>query len=587
MMIKVRYFAAEMDSEKYGEFKTLFSNSADNEHELMVGKLEYVDGVKTAQPISNYANFFGQGIDLFDNSVTLGDENDYFGYITPADAVGDAENVISITWDGTKTPNLSNGISILFNKYTCKRAILKSVDDSENETVILDVQNDNELPENLHFDFSMDADTVHDNHIVGFKIEFLGLLDYQPINIQGIALGKIIDIDNIMSFDMLSETNPIGDDLSINETNISAVIEDDFFSEYGQKVFVYDDEELIEENIVKSIEETDTDIYDFKIRSKVDKTDKIQFAYPFSTYGEGVVSEVDWGRHDLVFESVLNAMYDATDVPLDAIQDDGTDTPSVWDTVLSWFYPPSNLRQVLQQLSWASCCGIDTTYSDKVMFVPFYAKESVTPDITISNDDDRILKTSVKKGTIYSKIVWKKTKYKFGGYAQDLGTYNIEQRVNGSQFGATIVKDVPFEIERTSLDESTSGLWYSASPFVLDIGMDDTDVSSVSIEGWEAKKYEETVEILTGNSNGETLEITNQMIYPIDDTAKKEQLKKWYSHNNTLSATVVDNDSEIRVGKVVKIQLKKGGYFQGIVTSVVRNNVSVYHTVDLEAHEWN
>ena len=179
MMIKVRYFAAEMDSDKYGEFETHFSNSADNENELMVGKLEFVDGVKTTQPISNYANFFGQGIDLFDNSVTLGDENDYFGYITPADAVEDAENVISITWDGTKAPNLSNGISILFNKYTCKRAILKSVDDSENETVILDVQNDNGLPENLHFNFSMSEDDLHDDHITSFKVEFWGLFKNQ------------------------------------------------------------------------------------------------------------------------------------------------------------------------------------------------------------------------------------------------------------------------------------------------------------------------------------------------------------------------------------------------------------------------
>ena len=124
------------------------------------------------------------------------------------------------------------------------------------------------------------------------------------------------------------------------------------------------------------------------------------------------------------------------------------------------------------------------------------------------------------------------------------------------------------------------------------------DTVSVNVAGHRYVPREESVEILLDNKNGETLEISNQSIFPVvkntetglsefDGSKKIAQLKKWYSKNNTLSATVVDNENELRVGKIVKIQLKKGDYFQGIITKVVRNNIGTYHTVDLEAHEWN
>jgi hypothetical protein len=109
----------------------------------------------------------------------------------------------------------------------------------------------------------------------------------------------------------------------------------------------------------------------------------------------------------------------------------------------------------------------------------------------------------------------------------------------------------------------------------------------IAIKGYEYVENRVRLEIPTGISNGATLEITNQTLYPKDVTEKMKQLKKWYSRNNTLSATVVDDNSEIRVGKIIKIQLKKGNYFQGVITKVIRNSINDYHTVELEAHEWN
>ena len=102
------------------------------------------------------------------------------------------------------------------------------------------------------------------------------------------------------------------------------------------------------------------------------------------------------------------------------------------------------------------------------------------------------------------------------------------------------------------------------------------------------EKTETIIEIDTGIKNAGTLEISKQSLYLESFIeAKANMLKKWYSKNNTLQATVVDNDSEIQLGKILKIQLKKGNYFQGIITKVIRNNIGDLHTVDLEAHEWN
>jgi hypothetical protein len=67
---------------------------------------------------------------------------------------------------------------------------------------------------------------------------------------------------------------------------------------------------------------------------------------------------------------------------------------------------------------------------------------------------------------------------------------------------------------------------------------------------------------------------------------KSAQLKKWYSKNNTVKATVADNN-DLKIGKILKIQLLDGNYFQGIITKAERSNVGNKHLIDLEAHEWN
>ena len=256
---------------------------------------------------------------------------------------------------------------------------------------------------------------------------------------------------------------------------------------------------------------------------------------------------------------------------------------------LSPFLPKTNIRKILQQIAWASCCRIDTTYSNSINLIPFLAQENFEPDIIINNSDDRILKTQVKKGTQYSKIKWIKTKYFRENEESELGEVELRWNQMDAGFYGSLISDTPifptqvgmnvrFEIN----DPYNFGISYRPED-----APEDKSPYTVNVLGYKYSKYEETIEIPLDNSSGDILEINNQELYPIDDTQKIAQLKKWYSKNNTLTATVVDNNNEIKLGKIIKIQLRKGDYFQGVITNVSRTNINDYHTVELEAHEWN
>lgn len=615
-MIEVKYFAADEDINKSG--KELFislSYSADGleyEETLNGSDLSEIGRhIKAVKPIINYVNLFGKGIDLYDPTVKFGERHDYYGYITPRDARTADGNVLTIRFEGNVVPDLSNGLTVVFNKYSCKTIDVNAYDDRENEYQLGSMQNENGLPEITHIDF----EDLTWNHIEEIKITFSGLLENQPINIMGVVLGRFIDIKDIKSFDMIREVNPIGDNLSINEMNVSAVVKGDFNSKYGQKILIYDNDELLETDFVKAIKEEDVftspdgntaeSLYSFKTRSELDLTDKTHGVYPYETTVDATydydVSE-GWNNRIITVSDVLNHV-ETTYGHSVHIPDFVTDNvrEEIYSTRLSPFMKPSSIRQILQQIAWATCCGIDTTvpqssdYDDTVYninLIPFFASDETEPDIVLNNSDNRILKTSVSQGQKYSKIVWVKPKYYVNPNSVSLG--QIEMRhVDYEQYEGELQRDTPFDLERTAIPDSTiihQELYYIISPFKVRILMNGrmpTNIFNTEADGWTYDKYEERTEIETGISNGDVLEIANQTVYPIDDTLKIAQLKKWYSNNNTLSATVVDGDNSIQLGKVLKIQLKNGKYFQGIITKIVRNRVEDDHTVSLEAHEWN
>ena len=392
-------------------------------------------------------------------------------------------------------------------------------------------------------------------------------------------MGKVVDVNDVMSFDMIAETNPISDDLALNETNITAVIEEDFTSYEGQKVILYDNDEVLENDMLKASEETDIDVYSLKSRNTLQKFDKGKTDY-FLLYALGYTVDFNSERKsvaDLVSELELDVI-----VP-----------EEVSGEHISQYLKPCTKRQILQQIAWACCCGIDTTYSDKIRLVPFFAPktgEEVSPDIVITNNDDRILKTSVKEGEKYSKIVWKKTRYI---KAADFKPLNSPDEVPYNENIGKRYLEIETDSPVAVFTDSDNFEVYNITPYkyafeaLFDYD-EDTNSFTANVQGFEYGAKEERVEISTGVRNGSVLEITNQILYPIDDTKKIAQLKKWYSKNNTLSATIVDNDSQIRLGKVIKVELKRPGtFFQGIVTKIVRNNIGSYHTVELEAHQWD
>ena len=328
----------------------------------------------------------------------------------------------------------------------------------------------------------------------------------------------------------------------------------------------------------KKLKEVDENIYELKAQNALSALDKKECEYFYNNAAPSFTP--DWNVEN-------RSLKDAIELDLNI----DVDYPEeLAGEMLSPFLQKCSARKLLQQIAWATCCGVDTMYKDKITLVPFFASETTEPDIVINNSDDRTLKAVVSEGEKYSKILWHKTTYLEDKNLSNLGKVDVKYNESLGRHCGEIFVDFPC----WALDLGTNNYsTFQDNPYHIAVDSDDTaDIPKDEAMEWEINGYKyikstETVEISTGIKNGETLEITNQTLYPIDDSKKVAQLKKWYSANNTLTATIVDNDNQIRLGKVLKIQLKNGKYFQGIVTKLNRSNISNYHTVDLEAHEWN
>ena len=140
--------------------------------------------------------------------------------------------------------------------------------------------------------------------------------------------------------------------------------------------------------------------------------------------------------------------------------------------------------------------------------------------------------------------------------------------------------DVPFVYDSMSGGDGTVTF---RNPYYINVESSYGGLRVVKGYGYNKQAINYTVDI---QPYGNTLAITNQELYPIDMALKSEQLKKWYLKNNTIKATVVDNN-DLKIGKILKIQLLDGMYFQGVIVKAERSNIGDKHLIDLEAHEWN
>lgn len=596
-MIKVLFYATELD-----EYKSYLQYNYYEEPLTIKDFRAIEDKIKLSSPIFNYANFFRDGIDLFDVSVELGSSDDYYGFVPDTREAMQALTISIKRVGNQEPPLLQNGITIEFNKYTCKEIKIYTSE----EEVLAHRQDDNGLPEINEFVFPNYTPKWNEQGRIDITVEFSELIDDSPFNIKGVALGKVLDLD-IKSFDMIHETNPISDDLAINETNITAVIKKEFVPQEGQKIIVYNDSEIVEEDILKSIEETEMDVYKIKARSKVDVLDSKNRYYPatISSYGtrDGSIN-ADWNNMAIFPRGVGDE-----ERLLDA---ERFDIPQIIEgNRLSAFLPYGTERKMLQQIAWASCCGIDTTYKKKIALVPYFASETTVPDIVIHNSDNRTLKTSIKEGEKYSSVIWEWTNYVRNDGEIITLTEAIPKRVSKGRYVTEFESNKPVNAryieeydDYVTLENNV--YFEQPDPYTIRVINDKILVNPVVIKGHKYNETKISIDIPTGVQSEKTLKITKQNLYPYIlssitnngdpnvsenerflQTEKVKQLKKWYQKNNTLSATVVDNNNEIRLGKVLKIQLKKGDYFQGIITKITRNNINDYHIVKLEAHEWN
>jgi len=516
--------------------------------------------LKENNAIFNFANFFDSGIDLTDNSIVFGDSSDYYGWmfhgVTEQTPTKDFELVIT----ALETIDLADGLTIAFNKgYSCAQ-IKVYLGETLAATVTAGETDNYRLPSVNKITFTQ---TQTDENIKIVLQERYGATCCP--NIKGVYFGNSIDIDEVFDYDHIAEIDPLSNDLPINESNFTAYIPIDFTIKGSQSVNIFDNGKLFERQVLYNAEETEQDVYEFKARSKIQLGAKDKALYNYTT----LQPPMDWSG---VFHSASAAL---DDIELNL------EYPGYFKTeMLSQFLEPCTTRKLLQQVAWATCCGLDTTHSEKIVFVPFLAQESTTPDIVLTNDEEKILETSVKRGAEYSKIIWEITKYNRSDTLENIGKTVITK--SGGVYFVSFESTTPFTVAY-----AIPGMFQGCSPYYIESKVEEETPTSTEIKGHKYNEQTVSYEISTGLKSSEVLRITDQQLYPTDPAKKLAQLKKWYSANNTLSATVADKDGLIRIGKVLKIQLKKGGYFQGIITKVERDNIADYHTVSLEAHQWD
>lgn len=551
------------------------------------------DKLKINEPIINFASFFGKGINLNDRSIQLGTKDDYFGYIPKYDRSVPQELTITFDSSGGKVaPKIVKGITVFFHKYICKFIyvaiegnLIAEINNNDSETVFIPL--------------SLDS-------WQSITIGFWDFFENQPICLKGIIIDAPTKIEDIYSYDSIVDINPTGEDLSINENNIQFVSNEDILNDPNYIITFHENGVLLQQHYIKKINEEEG-IFDMKTRSILTTLEKENRQHnvrnDISSTSEYDVH--DWNNYSITLRNVIeNDLKFPAEVSVPESFLDIELSPK-----LSPFLKYCSVRKYIQQLAWASCCGIDTTESEGIEFVPFFATETTKPDITISNDDDKILKTAITKGEEYKSIVWEFPIYKIPSTTSDaivsalevLGNVSIkgsvlnENRENGIDTFVVLRFDEPsIPIENSFATHGVRWVIEETSPYSCKLktqvefgaAIDDDAYYSAVVKGIKYASEQRKVEIPI-SENGEVLTISNQELYPIDLTNKKAQLKKWYSKNNTLRATVVDNNNEIKLGKVIKIQLRNGNYFQGIITQVHRNTINTYHTVELEAHEWN
>lgn len=498
-------------------------------------------------PIFNYAAFFGNGMNMYDNGLKIGDESNYYGYIG---------NIEEIDIRGfSEYISLLNGITVIFDRYSCKK-----IDVYIDGEFVKSVEDDNGLPLETFID-------IEGEHYVGaVDLIFSGYPENAYVTIKGLILGKIVEIKDFFSFNSVFEIKPLGDDLPMNESNFTVLLKDNIVGESNQNMKIYDGDALYESDFLVSATEDMQNKYSFKTRSELNKLNT-ENSIAFDLIDAAVS---DWNDEDIYASTIIDDI-----IP-------NAEYPEWFKTYrVSPFLKPQSKRKMLQQIAWATCCGIDTTEDEKIKFIPFLASEanSTNADIVIDIADSRTKSLKLTKGTKYSSVVCEIPKYLKSGESVEIGAVeNISGYVE--EYRASFKSDNPFVLDKV---DGRNFTLYSINPYYLYVQYEYPE--NPKVYGY---KYNKKIEdyIIDIGGFGDKLVISNQEIYPIDMTAKGEQLKKWYSNNDTIKATLVDN-GDLKIGKIIDIEISSGKRFKGIITKLDRNNISDKHLIDLEAHQWN
>lgn len=542
--------------------------------------------LRIGKPAMNYITMDALGMDLYDDNSEFITENDYCGYISQS--VSDSNGIITDTIKVTgSNMYIKHGITFCFVTQYPTNVTLTAYSAINNGEII--------------FEGTFEITSLY-HHIDLEPLECASLiitfnntqLPHSFIKLESLVLGGLHIFNDFADFDYIDEVNVLSADLPIGEISFSVFSDTDLLGVEGNKLYFFDGSHFMGEYyLVTSDRETETK-YNFVVQNQMFKADKTKF----EDYAQALLSTyLSEGSFAFAYQRPINYQRGSGEM--------ASIIPGALETCLDkcgvryeidnyfltnndlWLTPylkPGSCRYALTQLCWV--LGAYIICSDKVYIKPLSAISTQTPKV-ITNEDNRIIRTSVSKAKKISNVLWDLPMYSRDDSPQikKVSSVNV---ATGSKI--TIAFNNPTKVMSVVYSSGAEEENIYETPYTISFFNGTKESGEITINGFDLNNSKIT-EIIPINSDGDEEKYSKYDLMLLDSAwdplidFKKSQLEKAARENKVLKATI--GYSGEKTGDLISIQTNLGDMFTGIITKIGFSSPNTHRTAEIEVQQWN
>lgn len=544
------------------------------------------DDIRIGKPVMNYITMDALGMDLYDDDSEFIAENDYCGYISQSvsDSNGNIADTIEITGNNM---HIEHGITFEFVNQHPTNVTLTAYSTIDRSEIVFE-----RMFEITSLCHHIDLELLECSSLV---ITFNSTQSpHSFIKLEALVLGGLHKFNDFAEFDYIDEVNILSADLPIGEISFSVFSDTDLLGVEGNKLFFFDGSHFMGEYyLVTSDRETETK-YNFVVQNQIFKADKTKF----EDYAQALLSTyLPEGSFAFAYQRPINYQRGSGEM--------ASIVPGALETCLDkcgvryeidnyfltnndlWLTPylkPGSCRYALIQLCWV--LGAYIICTDKVYIKPLSAISTQTPK-KITNEDNRIIRTSVSKAKKVSNVLWDIPMYSRDAspHVKKVSSVNVNV---GSKI--TIAFNSPTKVMNVVYSSGAEEENIYETPYTVSFFNGTKESGEITINGFNLNDSKIT-EIIPINSEGDEKKYSKYDLMLLDSAwdpfidFKKSQLEKVARENKVLKATI-GYDGE-KIGDLISIQTNLGDMFTGIITKVAFSSPNTYRTAEIEVQQWN